>query len=169
MLKLARSIIHIKKNSIIEKCLRRTKNIVYGGKAMNAQLPPHLQRVTEDYDIYSKTPKKHANRLERKLDRAAMSDKFYVKPAMHPGTYKVMDRGLDNRKGTKDDVGVADYTKPTRKVKHVNIRGINYAKLSERKKDALKSLRDPAFKFRHEKDRRDLYRIKAVARMWKTW
>lgn len=145
---------------VIEKKLRKDRDIVYGARAMNAQLPAPYQRQTRDYDIYTTTPQKKARELEKVLDVHSRGDYFYHKPAMHPGTWKVMDKGMDNRKGTYDDFGVADYTKPTRKIKSVERQGIRYAHLSERKKDAMKSLRDPMFKFRHEKERKDLYRIK---------
>lgn len=156
----ARILMPIKVDSIVNTRLRKDNDIVYGARAMNAQLPAPFQRHTQDYDIYSKTPRKRAMQLEKDLDRNAKGDYYYTKPAMHPGTYKVMDKGIDNRKGTEDDFGIADYTKPHRKIKTVNINGIRYAHLSERRKDARRSLTQKEFEFRHEKDRKDLYRIK---------
>lgn len=150
----------MRRELVIDNKLRKSRNIVYGARAMNKQLPLGLQRPTFDYDIYSKTPRKSARRLERCLDRDAGGDYYYTKPAQHKGTVKVMDIGEDNRRNTMDDYGVADYTRPERKIKSVRINNIRYAHLSEREKDARKSLRDPAFKFRHDKDRYDLYRIK---------
>lgn len=150
----------IRRDEVIKDKLRKDKDIVYGARAMNVQLPAPYQRHTKDYDIYSKSPNTRARQLERDLDKSAGGDYYYVKPALHKGTFKVMDKGFDNRKGTYDDFNVADYSKPTRKIRTVSIFGIRYAHLSERKKDAKKSLNDPMFKFRHEKDRKDLYRIK---------
>jgi hypothetical protein len=155
-----RALIQLKKDVVIHQRLQKTQNVVYGGKSLNIQLPFYLQRKTIDYDIYSKTPKKHAKKLEKKLDFATGANYFYTKPAIHPGTFRVMDKGFDNIKGTKDDINIADYTTPTRKIRSISIMGVRYARLSERRKDIKKSLSNPMFKFRHEKDRQDLWRIK---------
>lgn len=144
----------------INEHVRNEGNVMYGARAMNAQLPLFLHRRTTDYDIYSKAPKKSAHKMDKVLDKHSGGDNYYVKPALHPGTYKVIDKGLDNSRGTPDDVGIVDFTKPTRKVKVVKIRGIKYAHLSERVKDARKSIANPEFQFRHEKDRKDIYRIR---------
>jgi hypothetical protein len=63
------------------------------------------------------------------------------------------------RKGTKDDVGIADFSR-MKPVKSSSIGRVRYVKLSEIKKDKRKSLKDPQFKFRHKKDREDLERMK---------
>lgn len=149
-----------RKESIVRNRLRTTKNIMYGARAMNRQLPMMYHRHTEDFDIYSKRPRKDAMHLERLLDKDSRGDNYYVKPALHPGTWKVMDEGYDKIKGTKDDIGIADYSRPNRRIRTVTIDGISYAHLSERVKDAKRSLKEPIFAFRHEKDRRDLWRIK---------
>lgn len=156
---------HITKHAVIHQRLRITKNIVYGARAMNAQLHPSYIRRTDDYDVYSKTPRIHAIHMKEKLNAMAGADVFYTKPAMHKGTHKVMDVGFDNRRGTKDDFGVVDYTKPTRKIKSIEIMGIRLAHISERKKDIRTSLRDPKFAYRHKKDRMDLTRIRATEKL----
>jgi len=150
----------LNRDYIIKKKVKRDGDIIYGGRAINAQVPAPFQRVSIDYDVLTKTPKKRANELDRLLDNTAGGNFHYVKPAMHPGTFKVMDKGSDGRKGTSDDFGIADYSKPSRKVKSVKIRGIRYVALSERIKDAKTALADPMFSFRHDKDRRDLMNIK---------
>ena len=157
---ISKAFMPLKIDRIIRNKIRRDKDIVYGGRAMNAQLPAPFQRPTGDYDIYSVSPKARAKQLESELDKASMGDNYYMKPAMHPGTFKVMDIGYDNKKGTRDDFGIADYSKPSRKIKTVNIRGINYAHLSERKRDAKRSLSEKEFWYRHEKDRKDLWLMK---------
>lgn len=140
---------------------RRNKETLYGARAMNKQLSwKWLSRPTFDYDIYSKKPRKSARQLEKTLDRASNQDIYYVKPAMHKGTFKVMHKGYDKIKGTKDDYGIADYTKPQRKIKSIKQNKIRYAHISERVKDAKTSLKNPMFKFRHKKDKSDLERIK---------
>jgi len=148
-----------KRERIILKQIRKNNNILYGGKSIMKQLPFFLRRTTEDYDIYSKTPKKSARQLERKLDKQIGMDYFYVKPALHPHTFRVMHRGK-NLRDPRDDVGVADYTKmPKPKPKTKVIEGVKYSLLSHEKKNKLKSLRDPAYKFRHRKDKEDYDRI----------
>jgi len=163
-----RAVNKLRKEQIIRNNLKNTNDIIYGARAMNKQLSPFLRRPTEDFDIYSKTPKKRAKKMERVLNKSIKSDDYYVKPAIHKGTWKVMDKGADKKKGTKDDYGVIDYTKPERKIKTIIYHGINYARLSERKKDANRSLKDKMFFFRHEKDRKDLHRIK-IQRKIRRW
>jgi len=143
----------------IHNQVRKNNSIIYGGRSIMKQLPFFMRRPTEDYDIYTKKPKKNAVELEKKLDRQAGMDYFYVKPALYPGTFKVMNRGKD-LKDPRDDVGVADFTKmPVPKPKTKRIEGIRYSLLSQEKKNKLKALRDPEYKFRHEKDRGDYKRM----------
>lgn len=146
----------IKKGEINKAVVKHTKkrgNIIYGAQAVKAQVPGIISRSTEDYDIYSNKPKKHAASLERNLDRKLGGDFFFVKPAIHPGTWKVVSHQTQKN--------VADFTKPERKVKTTTIRGVRYVKLSEVERDKMKSLRDPESSFRHKKDRDDLNRIRS--------
>ncbi len=155
----------LRKNVVIEKFIRRTDNIIYGARAMNVQVAPGLQRMTFDYDLYSKKPRVHATLLEQRMDKIAGGDFFYMKEAMHKGTFKVMDKGRDRRMGTKDDFGIADFTRPNRKIRTIRVQGIRYASLSERKKDIKISLSNPLFAFRHEKDKMDRFRIKVSGKI----
>jgi len=150
---------HIGKGKIIRDRLRNTRNIIYGARAMNMQLPFMFYKQTKDYDIYSKSPRRNAIQLERLLDDSSGEDSYYTQRALHRGTWKVMDKGYDNIKGTEDDFGIVDVTRPTRRIRTININGIRYAHLSERVKDAKRSLKNPIYAFRHEKDRKDLWRI----------
>lgn len=151
---------NMRKGIIVRTRLRTTGNIMYGARAMNRQLPFMYHRQTEDFDIYSNKPRKDAMHLEGLLDKDSRGDFYYVKPALHKGTFKVMDKGHDNIKGTQDDLGIADFSRPTRRIRTISINGIRYAHLSERVKDAKRSLKEPIFAFRHEKDRKDLWMIK---------
>ena len=148
------------RHKIIKNQIRQDNNTIYGARSMNAQLPTMIQRPTEDYDVLSKTPKQSARKLEKALDANAGYDAYYTKPAEHKGTHKVISRGMV--KGNKaDDYTVADFTNPSsyRDVRRVKQNNLSYAHISERKKDALNSLNNPAYSFRHEKDRDDLNRI----------
>lgn len=155
------------RNKILSNAQRK-KQIVYGARAIQAQTG-FFARPTEDYDIFTKSPKKEAYFLEKQLDRVVGRDYYYAKKGVNPGTWKVKGRGADGRKGTRDDEGVVDYTrtpKPTPKFKRIN--GVLYRKLSEEVKGKRQALADKKFAFRHEKDREDLQRIKiANSRVFK--
>ena len=104
-------------------------------------------------------------RSEKILDKTYGSNHYYAKPALHPGTWKVMSKGIDGRKGTKDDVGIIDYTKiPRPRPRFVVINGVRFRRISQEKKAKYKALKDKTEKFRHKKDREDLDRIKMA--MW---
>ncbi|MBU1121054.1 hypothetical protein KJ660_04215 [Candidatus Micrarchaeota archaeon] len=141
---------------------RKNKNIIYGARAMNSQIGVlKINRPTTDFDIFSRKPKKSAQQLERELDKRTGGDFFYVKQAKHQGTTKVMNKGVDMRKNTRDDFGVADFTNiPKPKPRTTNINGIKYVTLSHVSKTKRKALKDKRYAFRHRKDREDLNLIK---------
>jgi len=146
----------------ILKQVKKDNNILYGSQALAKQIGVlKVNRIPSDYDIFSRHPKKSAKQLERSLDKKMGGDFFYYKPAVHRGTHKVMNKGIDMKEGTRDDYGVADFSqipRPTPKTRIIN--GIRYERLSEISKSKRKALRDPKYKFRHEKDRKDLNLIK---------
>jgi len=73
------------------------------------------------------------------------------------GTYKVKSFGNDMQKGTRDDVGIVDYTEmPKKKPRYIISKGIKYRHLNEEIAAKKKALADKNFAFRHVKDRRDL-------------
>ena len=133
---------HIKKKGLI----------LFGQKATNRQLPKDLRKDTQDYDIFSPTPKKSARRIEKKLDKKFKGDFFFVKKAIHGGTYKVVSK--------IGDKGIVDVGKPDRKVPTVIRKGVKLATLEFQKKQIRKSLADQDSKFRHPKDREVRSRIK---------
>ena len=147
------------KDEIIKNQTKRKDNIVYGGRSLKKQLG-FLSRSTNDWDIISTKPRMDAVEVERKLDKIAGYNQFYSRQSdFHKGTYKVIDKGPDYRRGTKDDVGIVDYSTPDRKLKTRRIDGIRYTKLSETVKDKKKAIADPQFEFRKKKDQEDLIRI----------
>jgi len=139
-------------HQVIKKNIKKQGHIVYGERALNTHLPSHLDRHTEDWDVFTKTPKKTARRVERKLDKKYGGDYFYVEPARHKGTYKVKSRVTR--------MGVADYTKLENKVPHKTIKGVKYVKLRWVKQHIKKTLKDPKAYYRHDKDKEALQRIK---------
>jgi len=151
---------HLFKGKQIKEQAKRNNEILRGARAMNRQLAfGFLERGTEDYDLFSKTPEKSALELERELDRKAGGDFYYVKPLAHIGTFRVMDKGND-LKSSHDDFGIVDYTKQPKKTKVIIIDGLKHSHISERIKDAKKNLADPLAIHRHFKARGDLERIK---------
>ena len=159
-------VVFLNKGKTQKAILEQTKeegNVIYGGRSIQKRIGV-FSRPTEDYDIFSKKPKKSAVKTEKKLDKLHQDDLFYVKRAIHPGTWKVMSKGRDLKQNTKDDYGVVDYSKfpkPTPKFEVID--GVKYRSLAAEKKAKMKSLRDKEFAFRHKKDREDLNRIKLAS------
>lgn len=156
---------YLNRGKVIKKQVRSNDSIIFGGQAIKAQIG-FFARPTNDYDILSMQPKKSARQLARTLDKKTGQDNFYTKAALHPGTTKVMHVGSDKIRGTNDDIGIADFSKPRPKFKSNKIEGVNYASLSEIKKDKNASLKSKEFAFRHKKDKDDLNRIKASIRRY---
>ena len=144
---------------IILKLIKQKKQIIHGGKAINAQVTFPFKRHSKDYDIFTTNkPKSSAKELEKNLD-SERGNFHYVKQAIHKGTFKVMDVGLDMKKGTEDDKTIADFTKKPKGLKTVKIDDFRYSALEEIRKRKIKILKDKSFAFRHEKDAGDLRTI----------
>ena len=138
---------------------KKDKNVIYGARSINVQISGPLRRGTQDYDIYAKNPVKAAKKTSKNYNKIVGSKQFYTQPALHPGTHKVMNVGADMRKGTKDDYGVVDYSGfPIPNPPIRTIRGLRYRTLQREIMAKRKSLADPAMKFRHNKDMKDLKR-----------
>jgi len=151
---------HLSRKKIIREQAIRNNEIMRGARAMNKQLAyGFLERGTSDFDLFSKTPRKSALELERELDKLSGGDFYYVKPAKHKGTFRVMDKGND-LESEHDDIVIADYTKQPKKVKIIDIGGLSHVHISERIKDIKTTLLNPEAAHRHFKDRSDLERIK---------
>lgn len=141
-----------KVGNVILKHIKKNELVLFGQKAVNQQLPKDLRKETQDYDVFSQTPKKSAKRIERKLDKKFKGDFFLVRKAIHGGTYKVIAK--------VGDKGVVDVGKPKRKVPTIKRKGIKVATLQFQLRQIRKSLADPRSKFRHAKDREVRSRIK---------
>lgn len=154
------------RGKIIRKQVKKDNDVIYGGQSIKKQIGIY-GRPTQDYDILSRTPRRSARRLERTLDKQSGGNNYYSQPAQHEGTHKVRHIGMDRKQGTDDDLDTADFTRPERKHKTLKINGVRYTHLSESIRDKKKSLSDPKFKFRHQKDRNDLQRIRLFQSMKK--
>lgn len=143
---------------IVRKFIKK-EHILYGGKAINAQVLPHLKTKSKDFDIYSKTPKEDAIKLEKHLDKTAGADIFSTKKAKHPNTTKVKDfRGET----------VADFTKMPPRIKTKNLLGTNIETLDSMSPKIKKTLRNPANAYRKLKDQDNLNRIRLMKKIGKT-
>jgi hypothetical protein len=136
---------------------------IFGGRSLNAHFPSFLDRPTQDYDILippGRKPKKVAGRIEKKLDKKFGGDFFFTEPAKHPGTFKVKQRlGKE---------GVVDVSASEKKIDSKKIGGVQYSTLALEKRNINRSLNDPESKFRHDKDRERLGRIKIFEQLKST-
>ena len=144
----------------ILKEVKKNDEIVYGAQSIKKQIG-FLGRPTVDWDILSKTPQQSAKKTEEELEGLHKGEQFFVKKAQHKGTFKVQYIGQDKKKDTKDDVGIADYTKLKLKEPPTKlINGIRYRTLTQESKAKRSAISDEDFAFRREKDTEDLNRIK---------
>ena len=142
---------------------KKEGNLVYGGQSLRAQMGA-IARKTRDYDIFSKQPSRSANVTRKNFDRVHGRKDFFVKQGRYKNTKKVMWKGVDGRKNTRDDVGMVDYTKQTRQIPYKRIRGVKYSTLTHETKTRHQILREKQFKFRHDKDLEDMERMKFYER-----
>lgn len=139
--------------------VRRDRSIIYGARALNYHTPPHLDKHTDDYDVYSKKPKKSARELEKDLDKKFGGDFFVVKPARYKQTVKVKSKVTGKT--------VADFTKPEQKVPfETSFEGVNYAKLEYLERKLKRIIADPSKRFRHKKDLEALRRIQILKKVY---
>jgi len=126
--------------------------VIQGERSLEMQLPSKYKKPTQDYDVYSPSPKQSAIETEKELDWEFGGDYFRVKPAKHKGTYKVVSN-IDNDTW-------ADYTKPTEKVHKKTIGNTEYTTLQFELMKAKRTLAKKQFAYRHEKERNKIKRIK---------
>ena len=142
---------------ILARLKANDKLVVHGGKAVNVFLPGWLDKSTEDWDIFSATPRATAKRLEEVLEEKYGGNYFTVKPAKHAGTFRV--------KAIVTKRIVADITLPEREIEYKEVEGVNYATLDYHVKQIKRTLAIPEYGFRHGKDKETLQRIK-IYRRW---
>lgn len=141
---------HLIDDIIILKMDKR--EIIYGAQALNRHLPNYLDVETQDFDIFTPTPKKDARETEKALDKEFGGNFFFITPAEHKGTWKV--------KAYANDETYADYTKPNKKIPFVIKEGLKVVPLVFIEKNLKRTLNDPKSNFRHSKDLDALNRIK---------
>ena len=145
-----------KKDQMILDQARKNKETIYGSQSIKKHLGV-FSREPGDWDILTNTPQRSSKMIEQRLDRSSGGNNYYTKKSdYHKGTYKVREIGLDNKKNTDDDILIADYSKPSRKYETQKIGGIRYVTLRETVKDKNRSIQDPNYEYRKDKDLEDL-------------
>lgn len=145
-------------NKIIISNVKKKGHIIFGARATNEIFPKFLDKQTEDYDIFTKTPKKTARKIERKLDKKFKGNYFEIKTTIFPGGYKVVSRVTKRN--------VVDYIPiPKDKLKSRKIGGIRYATIDTAKKNIKTALSDPKSKFRKVRDLELRQRIKIFEKL----
>lgn len=148
------------KDNVVRDEAIKNKDVVYGSQSIKAQLG-FWSREPGDWDVFSKQPLISARRVERRLDKLSGGDHYFIRPALHKGTFKVQEEGPDNKKNTGDDVQVADYTKRPVGLRPIILsNGLRVVGLKDTLRDKMKSVKDPMYAYRREKDNEDLLRIK---------
>lgn len=112
--------------------------VIYGAQAVNAIVGPVFSRPTNDYDVYSNSPKRHAIQLEKTIDKHTKSDMAFVEEV--PFTNEKGKKGLMYRVGLKHFDTLADYNKKPVNLKTIKIRGVLYEHLDLAKKKYLKMI-----------------------------
>lgn len=143
--------------AILARLKANDKLIVHGGRAINAYLPDWLDKATEDWDIFSVTPRITAKKLEEVLEKKYKGNYFTVKPAKHKGTFRV--------KSIVTKRTVADITLPEREIEYKEVDGVNYATLDYHVKQIKRTSAVPEYSFRHSKDKETLQRIRIYKRL----
>ncbi len=147
-------------NRVIRTRLAKTKRIIHGTRAQNAQLPRFLERKpTIDFDVFARNPDLAAHGMERALDKKFRGDFF--------GIRKGITERLKVRKVFAKKTGqtVVDFSIPDRVVTTKAIRGKRFATLKDQFEKAKDNLRKPELKFRADKDRSLVRRVREFERL----
>lgn len=121
---------------------------IYGARALNANINPLARRYTSDFDLWSPTPKTHAQELAEHLGPS-----YHVKRVQLP-TKKFVYR-IYHQSGQL----TADITRSPPKSSYYTKQGTQYQTLLNQKQRLEQILRDPSKRYRHYKAQRDLQKI----------
>lgn len=144
------------KNKVLDLA-QKNRQVVYGQQSVNVQLPPKFRRKTKDFDILTKKPKQSAEKLASQLNKEFGRDEFVVVPAKYGKTFKVKSKSGET---------VADYTLTTKKPKSKEVWGVKYADVGYQEKKLKKILKDESSKYRWDKDKETLEKIKGGKVKW---
>ena len=133
----------------INEFIRKKKNVIYGARALNANLSPLLKRHTNDFDVWSRKPRAHAEELAKELGQ----ERYHVKRVQLP-TGKFVYRVYH-----KSGQLTADFTRIPSKEKYFFKYGIRYQTLMHQKERLEEILSDTTKRYRHLKAQMDLNKI----------
>ena len=153
------------RDKIILNHVKKRNEILAGGQSIKRQTG-FMGRNTFDYDILSPRARSSARVLEKTLDKKSGGDNYFTMPSkFHKGTFKVIHKGRDMIKNTRDDIPLVDISVPDRRIQTVRINGIKHSTLKQEVANKRRALADPTQEFRFKKDAEDIQRIKAAKRM----
>ena len=147
-------------NRVIRNRLAKTKRVIHGTRAQNTQLPRFLQRKpTVDFDVFARNPDLAAHGMERALDKKFRGDFFGIRKGI---TERLKVRKVFAKKTGETFV---DFSVPDRAISTKAIRGKRFATLKDQFEKAKDNLRKPELKFRADKDRSLVQRIREFERL----
>lgn len=147
---------------IIVEHLKRKDRVVYGARAINAQVPPEYKRPTEDWDIKTRSARQFVRKLESDLEELNVKDMFTVEQLPVRGEDFNVFRIV--HKPTGKPLVDASVPKNLSLPPHVVIEEIKYKTLEAVKESKLEDVRNPEKNYRRQKDMRDLKRITRAQR-----
>ena len=140
---------------VVLDMVQKKGQVIHGARAFNVQVPAHLRKETEDYDVFTKNPKKAARELVNTLRRRLGNGDIKVVKGKHKGTFRVK----------KNDETIADFSQSRKPIKSKNILGIKYKAISTIKRGTQRLVKSPSKEFRREKDLTTLQRIQELERI----
>jgi len=156
------------RDRVINKQARDDGDILYGSHALKKRVGfGMVSRPPKDYDFYSDSPQRSANKLQRNLDMESGGDNYHYRKKNIEGNdvFMVYHNGDDMIPYTDDDVKIADYMKKKRGVIFDNIDGMNMVRPSKMLKDKMRTVRNPRYSYRHDKDKKDIMSLKISKRL----
>lgn len=147
---------------IIVEHLKNKDRVVYGARAMNAQLPKEYRRPTEDWDVKTQNARQFAYTLEAELEELDVRDNFKVEMLPVRGENWNVFRVIHKATG-KSLVDVSVPEGPSLPP-YVIIDEIKYKTLEAIKESKLEDVRDPEKRYRRRKDLQDVRRIERAQR-----
>lgn len=145
-------------NEVVLNKAQKEGQVIYGARAYNLQSPQHLRKVTYDYDILSKKPKKAAKEVAETLKRR-LGKEVKVVAGKHKGTYRVKI----------DEEVVADYTQLKTKPKTKKVWGAEVRDIKSLKRNVQRIVKKPGTEYRREKDIDTLSRINKIEEIENKW
>jgi len=152
-----------KLDKTVLKHTKKHRNTIHGRRSLNSQMPEPFHRRTNDWDIFSKTPKAHMESLDDRLDEMAGYDAFKEATIQLMDSNQIIYRVVSRRTGEE----VADFMLAPPGLKYKLISGVRYETLEHAKKIYKGILANPKLRDRWNKTRGDLNDIIAFERQLK--